>query len=108
MPDVIVADAADLAAVRELWTEYWASAGLDPQFQGFADELAALPSVYAPPAGRLLLATVDGHPAATAALRPLDRQRAEMKRLYVRPGYRGLGLARRLLDRLTREARAAG
>jgi hypothetical protein len=52
MPEVIVADAMDLAAVRELWTEYWASAGLDPQFQGFAEELAALPGSYSPPAGR--------------------------------------------------------
>jgi hypothetical protein len=50
MPEVIVADALDMRSIRELWTEYWRSAGLDPQFQGFADELSTLPGAYAPPA----------------------------------------------------------
>ena len=108
MPTAIVSAATDMATIRELWTEYWAGAGLDPHFQGFTDELAALPGPYAPPAGRLLLATVDGDPAGTAALRPLDHGRCEMKRLYVRPAHRNLGLGRLLLDRLLDEARRAG
>jgi ribosomal protein S18 acetylase RimI-like enzyme len=104
--------AADIASVRELFQEYAESLGVSLCFQGFDRELAELPGVYAPPGGRLYLARVDGAPAGCVGLRPLgaeaERKRAEMKRLYLRPGYRGLGLGRRLAELAVAEARNAG
>lgn len=79
-----------------------------PEFQGFDEEVRSLPGLYAPPAGRLLLAIEDGLPAGTAALRPVDRTRCEAKRLYVRPEFRGRGIAKALLATLVEEARLAG
>jgi len=84
------ADAADIAAVQELWSEYWRSLGFSFDFQDFAAELRALPGKGAPPAGRLLLVRIDGQPAGTAAFRPLRQDACEAKRLYVRPAYREL------------------
>jgi GNAT superfamily N-acetyltransferase len=102
------ASAGDIAAVQELWSEYWRSLGLSPDFQDFEVELRALPGKYAPPAGRLLLARVDGQPAGTAAMRPLREDACEAKRLYIAPAYRRRGLAGALLGRLIEEARLAG
>lgn len=102
------ADAGALEACRALFREYWASQAFAPCFQGFDRELAALPGDYAPPRGRLLLATVDGDPAGCVALRPLAPGVAEMKRLYVRPAHRGSGLGLRLARRVVDEARAIG
>jgi GNAT superfamily N-acetyltransferase len=101
-------DAGALAAVRELFEEYWNSFGFTPCFQNFGEELAGLPGAYAPPTGRLALATVDGAPAGCIALRRIDASRAEPKRLYVRPAFRGRGLGRALLEWVMSEARAAG
>ncbi|MGA3034832.1 MAG: GNAT family N-acetyltransferase [Terracidiphilus sp.] len=102
-----------LAAVRILLEEYWNSFGFTPCFQNFGDELAGLPGAYAPPGGRLALATVDdqsarGQPAGCIALRRVDRDHAEAKRLYVRPAFRGCGLGRALMEWVMAEARAAG
>jgi GNAT superfamily N-acetyltransferase len=97
-----------LAAVRALFEEYWQSFGFTPCFQNFGEEVAGLPGDYLPPAGRLALALVDGEPAGCAALRPVDGERGEFKRLYVRPQYRGTGLGRALLAWVVAEARAAG
>src|SRR6476646_7383419 len=72
------------------------------------EELCTLPGKYAPPAGRLLLACIDGEPAATAAFRPLRQDACEAKRLYVRPAYRRRGVAGSLLAALVQEARRAG
>ncbi|HKN21150.1 MAG TPA: GNAT family N-acetyltransferase [Terracidiphilus sp.] len=97
-----------LAAVRLLLEEYWNSFGFTPCFQNFGDELAGLPGTYAPPAGRLALATVEGQSAGCIALRRVDADHAEAKRLYVRPVFRGLGLGRALMEWVMTEARAAG
>jgi GNAT superfamily N-acetyltransferase len=99
---------SDIAAVRTLLEEYWNSFGFTPCFQNFGEELAGLPGAYAAPAGRLALVRINGEPAGCVALRRVDDRRAEPKRLYVRPAYRGLGLGRALLEWVMNEARAAG
>jgi len=96
------------AAVRLLLEEYWNSFGFTPCFQNFGEELAGLPGAYAPPGGRLALATVNDQPAGCIGLRGVDRDRAEAKRLYVRPAFRGQGLGRALMEWVMAEARAAG
>ena len=94
--------------VRGLLQEYWTSFGFTPRFQNFAEEVAALPGKYAPPAGRLALARVDGVAAGCIAMRRFDQERCEVKRLYVNPNFRGLGLGRGLLEWVIAQARAAG
>jgi len=103
-----VRDEAAIAAVRALLQEYWDFFGFTRCFQNFGDELEGLPGAYAPPGGRLALATIDGHPAGCIALRRVDSARAEAKRLYVRPAFRGRGLGRALMQWAMVEARAAG
>ena len=104
--------AADFDAVRVIFREYADSLGIDLCFQGFDAELATLPGDYAMPRGALLLARVDGAVAGCCALRPLDTtdypNASEMKRLYVRPAYRGLGLGRQLAAAILDAARVSG
>jgi putative acetyltransferase len=97
-----------LEQVRSLFLEYAASLGFSLCFQGFDEELRALPGMYAPPRGRLLLAIEDGHPAGCVGLHEWDRDTAEMKRLYVAPALRGRGLGRVLTEAALSEARAIG
>jgi ribosomal protein S18 acetylase RimI-like enzyme len=103
---------ADIADTAEVFREYAIGLGVDRCFQDFDAELADLPGDYAPPRGALLLAKVDGKIAGSCALRPLDSSdyvnAAEMKRLYVRPAFRGLGLGRQLADAILDAARIAG
>ena len=84
----------DLPLVRELFQEYAHGTGLNLCFQGFADELATLPGRYARPRGGVWLA--DG--AGCIALRPIINERAYIKRLYVRPAFRGAGVGRALVE----------
>lgn len=101
-------DAESVEACRALFTEYQQGLGVSLCFQGFDRELATLPGAYARPRGRLLLARVAGEPAGCVGLRPLGEYHAEMKRLYVRPDMRGIGLGRVLAECVIDEARALG
>lgn len=104
--------AQNLAATAEIFREYAIGLGVDLCFQDSDAELADLPGEYGAPRGALLLAKVDGAMAGCCALRPLDSSdyanAAEMKRLYVRSDYRGLGLGRQLAEAILDTARIAG
>ena len=101
--------ADDLAATATLFRAYAASIGVDLAYQYFDAELAALPGKYAPPAGELLLARgADGSPLGCVGLRPLQPSVCEMKRLYVAPAGRGLGLGRMLAEAIIEAGRRAG
>jgi carbonic anhydrase len=94
--------------IRRLFREYEAWLGLDLCFQGFEEELANLPGKYAKPDGRLFLALVDKKSAGCIALRKLEEGVCEMKRLYIRDKFRGLGLGQTLIEKLIEEARLTG
>jgi putative acetyltransferase len=102
------ASAPQIAQARELFLEYAQSLGFSLCFQNFDQELAELPGDYAPPDGRLLLAEFDSQIAGCAALHKLDSAICEMKRLYLRPLFRGHGLGRALAERIIAEARDVG
>lgn len=97
---------------RSLLIEYAESLSVDLCFQNFSHELQCLPGEYAAPRGALLVATVDGKFAGCCAMRPLDSvdyaNACEMKRLYVRSDFRGLGLGRLLAEGILDAARLAG
>jgi putative acetyltransferase len=105
--DIRVAETLrDLADVRQLWREYWESLGLPMDFQGFGAELEGLPGAYGAAGGVLLLASKEAEPAGTIAMRRLDERSGEVKRLYLRPQFRGLGLGRDLLAAVIAQATA--
>jgi ribosomal protein S18 acetylase RimI-like enzyme len=97
-----------LKEARWLFEEYADSLGIDLCFQDFEQELATLPGRYAPPSGRLLIAHREAEIAGCVALRQMAPSVCEMKRLYVRPAFRTLGVGRMLTERVIQEARLAG
>lgn len=98
----------EIADVRTLFNEYAESLGFSLCFQSFEVELAKLPWEYAPPSGRLLLARSGGIAAGCVAMHKLEEGTCEMKRLYVRPQFRGTGLGRRLAEEIIAQAREIG
>ena len=104
--------AADFASLRHLLHDYAASIGQEACFENFEQELRDLPGEYAAPRGHLLLARVGATWAGCCALRPLDSadypNACEMKRLYVRPLYRGLRLGRMLAEHILEASRLRG
>ncbi len=109
--DIVIAPAegaADLSVARQLFTEYQEWLNVDLCFQDFQQELDTLPGKYAPPSGCLLLARDGGKFAGAVCLRPLENNVCEMKRLFVRPDWRGIGLGRMLAIQVIDIARKQG
>ena len=98
----------EIDVARALFKEYAAAIEIELGYQGFADELAELPGRYAPPRGRLLVAWMGDEAAGCVALRPLAENVCEMKRLYVRPVFRGAGVGKQLAEAIIAEARQIG
>ena len=98
----------DIEQARTLFKEYQAGLGISLCFQNFDDELKNLPGDYAPPDGRLLIATDEGALAGCLALRKVDEGVCEMKRLFVRDEFRGKQIGIRLIERLITDAREIG
>ena len=98
----------DIQNARQLFEEYAASLGFSLCFQNFDQELASLPGKYSAPSGCLLLAYSNEQLAGCIALRQLDTETCEMKRLFVRPDFRGARLGKVLVDAIIAEARAIG
>jgi ribosomal protein S18 acetylase RimI-like enzyme len=95
---------ADLTAARDLFVEYAESLDYDTCFEGFDQEISEFPGAYGSPRGALLIAVQAGQPVDAVGLWPLDEDAAEMKRLYVKPHARGLGIGRQLAAGVIEEA----
>jgi putative acetyltransferase len=98
-----------IGTVRSLFTEYQHWLNFSLCFQGFDKELAELPGKYAPPKGRIYIASVAENVAGCIALRPMDEEGiCEMKRLFVREEFRGKGIGKMLAERIIAEAQQIG
>jgi GNAT superfamily N-acetyltransferase len=102
----LVKTTADIEDIAVLFRAYAASLNIDLSYQAFGEELASLPGKYSPPQGALLLArNVQGEPVGCVGLRPIAHEGCcEMKRLYVAPGGRGVGLGKALLHAIIDQA----
>jgi ribosomal protein S18 acetylase RimI-like enzyme len=98
----------DLRQAKILFEEYAATLDFALDFQNFEEELAGLPGGYAPPEGCLLLASYRDQVAGCVALRRIDRDICEMKRLFVRPSFRHLGIGKSLAQTVIQEAKKKG
>jgi ribosomal protein S18 acetylase RimI-like enzyme len=105
---ISVAIESDIPAIKELFLEYARAIGIDLCFQNFDKELANLPGKYALPDGALLIAKSSGKVCGCVALRNFDDQVCEMKRLYVKPEFRKIGLGKDLVKRIISEAKKRG
>jgi ribosomal protein S18 acetylase RimI-like enzyme len=92
-----VQSADQIEMIRTLFLEYAQSLDFNLCFQSFDEELASLPGKYAEPEGKLLIAIVDDQPAGCIAMRKLDNETCEMKRLWVQPPFRGRGIGEALV-----------
>jgi ribosomal protein S18 acetylase RimI-like enzyme len=108
MEIIHIKTAKHLDEIRQLFREYENYLGVDLCFQGFEDELARLPGEYASPKGSLLLAVDGKNTAGCVAVRKYNGDVCEMKRLYLRPKYRGVGLGRKLAEKIIKEAERIG
>ena len=107
--EIAPAGPRDIQDIARLFKDYESHIGVDLSYQDFATELSTLPGKYAPPRGQLLIARdARGDAIGCVALRPMDDQRCEMKRLFVSPGGRGLGLGRALAGAIVEEAKSLG
>lgn len=98
----------EIEQTRRLFQEYAESLGFDLCFQNFDEEMRMLPGNYSPPNGSLLLARENNEIVGCVAMRPLSSSMCEMKRLYVRPRYRGKSIGRKLAEAVIAEARKCG
>jgi ribosomal protein S18 acetylase RimI-like enzyme len=105
---VLPGEAAEIAVVRALFVEYQRELDVDLCFQSFQEELDTLPGKYGPPGGVLYIGSVNGDVAACGALRPLDDGVCEIKRVYVRPGFRRRGIGRKITLRLMEDSAQIG
>ena len=105
---IVDADTAALPIVHDLFREYATWLDIDLEFQNFERELADLPGAYAPPRGALLLAWADESVAGCVAMRPLESRICEMKRLWVRPDFRGRGIGEALARAIMLRAARSG
>jgi ribosomal protein S18 acetylase RimI-like enzyme len=102
-------DGSDLIEeIKQLFLEYAQSLKVDLSFQDFNTEIGALPGKYSPPEGALILALIGHKPAGCIALRKISDDVCEMKRLYVRDNYKGLGIGKKLINLILEEATRIG
>ena len=97
-----------LAEVKKLFLEYAESLPIELDFQDFEDELSKLPGKYVPPAGAIILAIVDNTAVGIVALRKIEDGICEMKRLFVKKNYQGLGIGKKLAEKIIAEAKDRG
>ncbi len=105
---IVDAEIGQMPIVRKLFEEYQERIAVDLCFQGFAEELATLPGRYSPPRGFVLLAKKVTDYCGCVAVRPIDNETAELKRLFVRPEFRGLALGTRLFNRAMEQTQQLG
>ena len=105
---IIEATIEDNDDIRAIFREYQQRIAVDLCFQNFEQELASLPGKYAPPAGAIFLAREQDELVGCVALRPVNQQQAELKRLYVKPAWQGQGVGKQLFESAMSRARSTG